>query len=106
MACTQCHAGADRKEAAGFPSLSQCQVCHKEYTSAIPSRRVYKLPDFVFFSHAAHAAAKVECRSCHGEVWEQEQVTVFRAPKMKECVDCHKQRHATERCNVCHELGQ
>ncbi|MBV6431163.1 MAG: hypothetical protein IANPNBLG_01292 [Bryobacteraceae bacterium] len=104
MACTVCHAGAQRKEAAGFPPVSQCRVCHKDYAAAIPSRRVYQLPDFVFFSHASHV--KAECRSCHGDVWEQEKVTVFRMPKMKECVDCHKERHAPEQCNTCHELGQ
>lgn len=28
------------------------------------------------------------------------------APSMKNCVDCHKQRAATQVCTACHELSQ
>lgn len=106
MVCTTCHAGAVEKDRAGFPASSQCQTCHKDYSGKIPSQRVYKLADFVFFSHSVHVKAKAECATCHGDVWQQATIELFRPVKMKDCVDCHQQRHATEVCTVCHELGQ
>lgn len=106
MACTSCHAGAETRERAGFPALAQCQTCHRDYAAKIPSQRIYKLPDFANFSHAVHMNAKEQCRTCHGDVWQQQTLSVFRSLKMKSCVDCHKEKHAAQACNVCHELGQ
>ncbi len=67
---------------------------------------IHELPEFVFFSHGTHMAAKVECVSCHGEVATQETVVLQQPLKMKWCVDCHQQRKAASKCNTCHELGQ
>lgn len=105
MACTNCHAGAEAKERAGFPALAQCQGCHKDWSAKIPSQRVYKVRDFVFFSHAAHKQ-KAVCADCHGDMWQQATVKMFRPVTMIACVECHKERKATEVCNSCHELGQ
>jgi len=68
--------------------------------------RVYRVPDFVFFSHSIHAAAKMECRTCHGEVTEHDTLSEFRSTKMYSCVQCHKEKQATQVCTACHELGQ
>lgn len=103
MECTGCHTGA--KERMGFPAAAKCQVCHKDWSAKIPSQRVYKVRDFVFFSHAAHKA-KVDCTECHGDVWSEPALKVFRPVTMIACVECHKERKATEACNACHELGQ
>jgi hypothetical protein len=105
MPCGQCHAGAAVKERAGFPALAQCQGCHKDWSAKIPSQRVYKVRDFVFFSHAAHKD-RTECADCHGDLWQQASVTMFRPTTMIACVDCHKEKKATQVCNSCHELGQ
>ena len=87
--------------------MNQCKVCHVDMPERkIPSRRVYELPEFVFFSHGKHAIAKLECKSCHGDVMPQESVQLQQAVKMKWCVDCHKSAKAPAGCNVCHELGQ
>lgn len=107
LQCVFCHKGAVSVERAGFPAWKTCQTCHTEKTAqAIPSRRVYKLPDFVFFSHARHSTAKVECTACHGEVKSQDKIAMHRSTKMAACVDCHKENKATVVCNACHELGQ
>ncbi|MBL8229004.1 MAG: hypothetical protein JNL98_11020 [Bryobacterales bacterium] len=106
LPCTTCHAGAVEKARAGFPPVSQCHTCHKDYAGRIPAQRVYKLADFVFFSHSVHVKAKAECSTCHGDVSQQATIQIFRDVKMKDCVDCHKEKHATEVCTVCHELGQ
>ena len=105
MDCTQCHSGAETKERAGFPAATLCRNCHRDYDSKIPSQRIYKVRDFVFFSHAAHKA-KSTCSECHGEIRQQASVTLFRPTTMIACVECHKEKKATEVCNSCHELGQ
>jgi hypothetical protein len=82
-------------------------VCHKDKEpAAFPSKRTYQVPDFVFFSHAKHTAAKVECASCHGMVYETELAKPATLPRMDACVDCHKSRGATIVCTACHELSQ
>jgi len=105
--CTSCHQEAERADRAGFPALAQCKTCHVDIAERkIPLQLVHELPDFVFFSHGRHAAAKTECSRCHGNVAAQEIVTVQQPLKMKWCVDCHKQNKAAVACNTCHELGQ
>jgi len=107
MRCVSCHEKAEREERAGFPAVDQCKVCHVDMAERkIPLSRVYRIPEFVFFSHGGHATAKVECKSCHGDVLQQETVKAEQQPKMKWCIDCHKQNKATIVCNSCHELGQ
>jgi hypothetical protein len=67
---------------------------------------IYRLPDFVFFKHSRHAAAGIQCSTCHGDVWTQERIQPVLQMKMKACVDCHQARHATVTCTACHELSQ
>lgn len=120
MNCAECHAGLG--ERAGFPGAANCMLCHREIrkgSAAIqalsalpkdakpfPQARVYRLADFVFFSHAAHKAARIDCAQCHGPVMERETLTREISLSMKTCVDCHRSRKATITCNACHELHQ
>jgi hypothetical protein len=106
MKCTQCHTSVEKEEIASFPEVASCRVCHTSMEAReIPSRRVYLLREFVFFSHAAHHAAKVACPSCHGDVNNHDTLKVERPTTMAACVACHKQTKATLECNACHELG-
>ncbi|HEU0121020.1 MAG TPA: cytochrome c3 family protein [Bryobacteraceae bacterium] len=107
LACTFCHKSAARAERAGFPAWKTCATCHPDKREeTIPSQRVYRLPDFVFFSHVRHVAAKTECSVCHGDVKTQEKIELAQPLKMAVCVDCHKANKATVACTACHELGQ
>jgi c(7)-type cytochrome triheme protein len=100
----------ERAERAAFPKVEQCTVCHAGAdwkAPAIPSQVVYTVRDFVVFSHARHVyVAKVECARCHGDVAASDTVTREVVHNMKSCMACHKERGATNACNVCHELGQ
>lgn len=120
LKCALCHEVAGTGERAGFPSTELCMACHQqvkkesaavgrlaEYHAKqepVPWARVYKLPDFVFFSHARHLRAKADCVTCHGPVqtrdalWQEKEIT------MAACVECHKQKRASIACHLCHEL--
>jgi hypothetical protein len=107
LACTICHSGAERAERAGFPAPGLCKGCHASMEIAsIPTERVYKLADFVIFSHARHVNTKIDCVRCHGPVQERDRLTREVDHSMKACLDCHRQSKATVACQACHELGQ
>jgi quinoprotein glucose dehydrogenase len=116
--CTDCHTGALRRERAGLPDHARCMVCHqtiqRDSPAIVPLRqvktidwvRIYKLRDFVFFSHARHASAGVVCAECHGPVQTRDVLSKEISTGMVACMDCHRAKNAPTTCNVCHELGQ
>jgi hypothetical protein len=121
LECAYCHATAEKSIRAGMPAAGRCLLCHKTMPQTSPVlKRLGKLaeearpfhaeydnlPDYVIFSHARHARAKLGCAECHGNVWTQERTEPARALNMKACVDCHKSHQAKVVCVLCHELGQ
>jgi hypothetical protein len=60
----------------------------------IPWRRVYRLPDFVFFDHSVHVNKGVACVECHGRV-DQMPLTWRSSPMvMQWCLACHREPEA------------
>jgi hypothetical protein len=120
--CTYCHAQALTGTRAGLPPQAKCMACHAQVakdtdeikklaaltkdTQIVPEKPVYKLPDFVMFSHARHKTAGVDCATCHGNVWESDVVEPHLPMRMKACVDCHKAKQAPVTCTTCHEAFQ
>jgi mono/diheme cytochrome c family protein len=126
IACQYCHAGARRGSTAGIPSVERCMGCHKivaaegnpqvaklqgywDRKEPIPWIRVFKLPEYVQFTHRQHIQAGVQCQTCHGRIEAMEQVgavtgqnlpndlmnlTGMNAPPTKLtmgwCVECHR----------------
>jgi hypothetical protein len=121
MKCLECHAGAAGKEQASFPETGKCMACHiaiqrespyiKALAAAHASKqrihwvRVYKLPDFVFFSHSSHAKPGVSCEACHGPVEKRDVLAQERAIDMDSCMKCHSAAGASRECALCHQLG-
>jgi hypothetical protein len=71
----------------------------------VPWVQVYGVPGFVFWNHAPHLQAKVECQACHGDVAKLD--AIYRATNvttMGGCVECHKQRSGPTGCMACHEV--
>jgi hypothetical protein len=119
--CVTCHAGAEKAERATLPPVALCMSCHQairpespniqklaEYHTKgeeVPWRRVYRLPAFVYFSHAVHAPAdkSVTCENCHGNVRELAVMQKMKDTAMATCVACHTAAFAPTRCDSCHE---
>jgi hypothetical protein len=120
--CAYCHEKALTGERAGFPAASRCMVCHAQVAKdaeaivrlealakdapVLPEKPVYRLPDFVTFSHARHKTEAISCGTCHGNVWTSNVIVQQLPMRMKACVDCHKINHAAVTCTTCHELLQ
>ena len=117
--CTYCHIFADRARSAGAPPLEICMGCHKtiatdreeirkltryyEEKRPIEWKRVYALPDFIYFSHKRHVKAGVACSMCHGDVASMKRVRRVNELIMGWCVSCHRVRGASRDCATCHK---
>ena len=118
LSCELCHAAARRSPFAGIAPVERCMGCHRfvnpdnpeiskvrrywEAGEPIPWQRVYVLPRFVHFSHESHLRASVACSECHGDVPRMEHVARVRDLTMGWCLDCHRQRGASDDCLTCH----
>lgn len=120
--CADCHAGAAEQDEAGFPPTEFCMACHETIKAGsreikklaathlqgekVKWVRIYRLPDFVFFSHATHAQAGSQCRDCHGPVEKRSVLAKEVSTSMVACMNCHAAKEAPNGCSACHQLGQ
>ncbi len=119
--CTECHSGVTRGARAGLPSINFCMTCHEfigdEKDSRIQSlrdhakrreelawQRVYGFVEesHVRFNHAAHIRAEVDCATCHGDLTEMTVAQRVVDHTMGFCINCHKQKGASNDCLTCH----
>lgn len=110
MECEYCHTGSRRSEVAIMPSLELCIGCHRvvggNLTAVAQLRaywdrgepvewdRVYRLPEFVQFSHQPHLRNQIECEECHGPVEEMARVYQYSDLSMGWCLSCHREAPA------------
>ncbi len=111
--CNYCHFSAKSSKTAGIPSANICMNCHLlvrsgtrsgvteinkviaayENKRAVSWIRIYRLPDFVFFSHAQHVTAGgIQCEACHGSVKEMHRLQQVPDLSMGWCIRCHDTR--------------
>lgn len=104
--CRYCHATVERAAHAGYPSTDTCMSCHSQVWTNSPLlqpvrdsyrtnqpilwRRIYDLPDFVYFNHSIHVAKGIGCASCHGRVDQQHLVAKAQPLYMGWCLGCHR----------------
>lgn len=127
--CRYCHTGAEFGRHAGIPSAGICMNCHSVAAIDSPGvarlralyaegqpvrwRRIHRLPDFVYFSHDVHVAARIECEQCHGDVATMDVVRQVHPLSMGSCLSCHRNAYAEvvgaqpdlrgpENCSACH----
>jgi hypothetical protein len=121
LTCTDyCHESATKGPRAGIPSVRTCMICHESIATDrpliqqvtdyynrgvdIPWQRVYGFSAemHVRFDHAPHLRASVECASCHGPVEAQTVAERSVNHTMGFCVNCHRERQASNDCLTCH----
>lgn len=118
ISCFICHPGAMDSERAGVPPLETCMLCHSRVIVTYPYirklrehffsgkpvmwRRVYSVPDFVYFDHSVHIHRGIDCGECHGNVPAMDRIVLYTKIKMGFCVNCHKKKGATRDCFTCH----
>ena len=104
--CKYCHSSVDKAPSAGIPPTELCLNCHSQVwnksplldlvraswfkNQPIPWVRVHKLPDFVYFNHAAHVNKGIGCVECHGRVDQMAAVEQVQPLTMGWCLSCHR----------------
>lgn len=107
MKCTFCHYNAEKGQFSNIPDLNSCMACHigvkniseiikplitsYDADSVIVWNRIYKLPDYVHFSHNSHIRANIDCSSCHGQVETIDSMMLSTRLTMNWCIQCHNQ---------------
>ena len=121
VTCDTCHTGVMKGARAGIPSVNVCMSCHEDIGDEKDSRiqtiratakkgedlawqRVYGfIPEYhVRFNHAPHIRAKVDCATCHGDLTQMTVAERVVNHSMGFCIDCHKQKGASNDCLTCH----
>lgn len=118
--CVTCHEGVETGARAGIPGLRTCMVCHTAIATDRPRiQQITKMQDdgrdlawqrvfgytaeaHVRFNHAPHIRAKVECRTCHGDIGSQTVAQRNVELTMGTCVTCHREHNAPTDCLTCH----
>lgn len=119
--CLFCHSTAMKGPVAGIPSVQRCMGCHDTIATnrpqvqelagywqrqePIPWVRIYRLPDFAFFTHEVHVSAGLNCENCHGDVGNMVTTRAVVDMNMGWCLGCHgDQPNAPQLkdCVVCH----
>ena len=97
--CMGCHAGVKTDS----PAIQKLAV-HAEKGTAVRWVRIYRVPDYVYFSHWSHyKEAEIGCETCHGKVAQQDVLSLVRPTTMTACMDCHEEKKAPNDCNLCHD---
>jgi Cytochrome c7 and related cytochrome c len=118
--CLDCHQLASDGWTMGYPKEEKCMVCHATIKAESPAIKklaayvalkrpvpwiqVYKVPDYVYFSHRTHfKKGKLDCEICHGPVRERDVLTKEKPTSMQACISCHKEKGAPTGCRTCHD---
>jgi len=121
LKCTEyCHEAVTKGPVAGLPSIKTCMICHDAIATDRPLiqklaeiqkqgidltwQRVYGFPEesHVRFNHAPHLRAGVDCTTCHGDVARGTVAERAVDHTMGFCVNCHRDRKASNDCLTCH----
>ncbi len=122
LKCIYCHSNYDKTPSATIPQLKKCKGCHGEKPLSkspeekklinfikkgeeIPWRKIYRLPDHVYFSHRRHVIlGEIKCFDCHGNIEEKTEpiTSPFIELTMENCLNCHIKNKITNDCLSCH----
>lgn len=123
LKCRGCHVNPDEGTQMTYPSAASCMTCHATVAADRPSIqklaafeasgaqvpwvRVYRLPDYVYWTHATHIQTDVTCEQCHGPVAERDVLAQeTNIVSMLGCMTCHNKRQVFTDCGDCHAPRQ
>ena len=123
--CLFCHSTARRGPPADILALQICAMCHQDVTAPTAKMkevvaaydasanvtwpRLYRVRDFVYFSHRAHVVTgRIDCSRCHGDVAAMTMaVKVRNVDNMGFCLACHTGKTVNGKkmtdCDICHK---
>lgn len=120
LECLDCHIYFQDRATSGRPGLEICSLCHEEAIGEskeekkvvehiqsgekIDWKRLYRVPEDVYFSHRRHVAlGQIECKTCHGDIGQSiRPPSRVRKISMKTCMNCHEENSVTTDCISCH----
>ncbi|MFN3327124.1 MAG: cytochrome c3 family protein [Bryobacteraceae bacterium] len=120
LKCAECHTMPDPGDFATLPKTDTCMKCHVAIKKdsphiakladfhtrkrPIPWAPVYRIPDWVMFSHIRHTAIEgVTCETCHGPVHQRDVLRREKDLSMAACMECHRVKGASLDCLYCHD---
>lgn len=116
--CGACHKKAETSDEAGMPNKKMCMTCHEGIDAEKPPEKkidqlfdgdalkwksVFAISDEVKFSHKTHVEHEVACDECHKEMKLNTNIDELESLKMKDCLACHAEKKAPEKCETCHK---
>ena len=120
LECPECHPFYEEHASSGRPSIEVCSGCHEEAQGENPEekkivehvgtgkevewKRLYRVPEDVYFSHRRHVIlGELECSTCHGSIGESQKPPSKPVKiTMKKCMKCHEERDVENDCIACH----
>jgi len=106
MDCRYCHSEVENSGVANIPTAQTCMNCHSiiktqspllapvresfETGKPIEWVKIHRVPDHVYFNHAAHVNRGVGCVECHGRIDQMDVVKHEKSLSMEFCIDCHR----------------
>lgn len=87
---------------------------HYETGKSLEWKRIYRLPEYVYFNHSVHIAKGIDCTNCHGNVADIDSMKKMKPITMGRCIDCHRGDYeefhkdlkekvsGPENCGACH----
>jgi hypothetical protein len=106
MDCRYCHSFVETAAHSNVPNTQTCMACHQQVQKDNPKLEpvrtswktgdpvewvwIHRLPDYVFYNHAAHVNRGISCASCHGQVNHMPAMYDAKPMSMKWCLECHR----------------
>jgi hypothetical protein len=123
LQCRGCHVNPDDGKLMTYPATAVCMTCHATVAAdrpaiqklaafeasgkPIPWVQVYRLPDYVYWTHRTHIESRVTCEECHGPVAERDAIRQeTNIVTMAGCLTCHNKRQVLTDCGDCHAPRQ
>ena len=120
LKCAECHSIPEPGDVATLPATGTCMKCHvvvkkdSPYIAKlaefhregkpIPWAPVYRVANYVSFSHKTHLAVEgVTCQTCHGPVEQRDELRREKDISMAGCMECHRAKRASTDCTLCHD---